>query len=339
MRRLKNKKIYPALVMAVSLMLALTGCGGTTGSSVVSIPVSHYEKTGYSTVTVKQGDLESSISLVLKVEDFEKINYSSSEEGLEIDTLYVSAGDKVKAGDVLVSFKSDELQHTIDTYEEQNEQNQLLIDHYTRLMNIDSSNDYTQDIEMLKEDISVAQLYIEEAKERLENYSIVAKRSGTITYVSDYLESGHIVTDSTMITEACGSENYTAQTSDSYELNVGDVYTAGSGVALYDMKLIEIEDGTDSAGNFLRTLRFEPVSDMSAVSEQDLLTMEIEKPTLKNVVYVDSNAVHVSSGNYFVYVLDEDGYRDAVIVTVDDVVDGYTIIKDGLSGGEQVTLN
>jgi multidrug efflux pump subunit AcrA (membrane-fusion protein) len=337
MHRLKKKKIYSALVMAVSLMLA--GCSKNSVSSVVSIPVSHYEKTSYSTVTVKQGDLESSISLVLKVEDFEKINYSTKEDGLELDTLYVSAGDKVNAGDVLVSFKSEELQQTIEGYEEQLAQNNLLIDHYTRLMNIDSANDYTQDIEMLKEDISVAQLYIDEAKSKLENYSIVAKRSGTITYVSDYLESGHIVTDSTMITEACGSENYTAQTSDAYELNIGDVYTASSGVARYDMKLIEIEDGTDSAGKLLRTLRFEPVSDMSAVSEQDLLTMEIEKPTLENVVYVDSNAVHVSGGNYFVYVLDEDGYRDAVNVTVEDVVDSYTIIKDGLTGGEQVTLN
>ena len=39
------------------------------------------------------------------------------------------------------------------------------------------------------------------------------------------------------------------------------------------------------------------------------------------------------------YVLDEDGYRDAVEVTVGDTVDDYTIIKTGLKAGEQVVIN
>ena len=41
----------------------------------------------------------------------------------------------------------------------------------------------------------------------------------------------------------------------------------------------------------------------------------------------------------YVYVLDEDGYRDAVEVTVGDTVDDYTIIKTGLKAGEQVVIN
>jgi uncharacterized cupin superfamily protein len=206
-------------------------------------------------------------------------------------------------------------------------------------MAINADNDYSTDIEMLQEDVRVAGLYIEEATERLENYSIVAKKAGTITYVSDYLEHGYIVQGNTMITEACGSDNYTAQTTDPYDFQAGEIFTAESGIASYDMKLIEIEDAEDSAGNAYRVLRFEPVSDMSAVSEQDTLQMKVQKPTIRDAVYVDSSAIRVVNGSYYVYLLDENGFRQAVEVQVGDVVDGYTIITDGLSGGEQVTLN
>jgi multidrug efflux pump subunit AcrA (membrane-fusion protein) len=78
---------------------------------------------------------------------------------------------------------------------------------------------------------------------------------------------------------------------------------------------------------------------MSAVSEQDTLQMKVQKPTIRDAVYVDSSAIRVVNGSYYVYLLDENGFRQAVEVQVGDVVDGYTIITDGLSGGEQVTLN
>jgi hypothetical protein len=60
---------------------------------------------------------------------------------------------------------------------------------------------------------------------------------------------------------------------------------------------------------------------------------------MKDVVYVDSAAINTVDDKCFVYVLDENGYRDAVFVETGDVVDSYTIITAGLNGGEQVTVN
>ena len=41
----------------------------------------------------------------------------------------------------------------------------------------------------------------------------------------------------------------------------------------------------------------------------------------------------------YVYTVNEDGYRNAVEVTVGDTVDDYTVIKSGLKAGEQVVIN
>ena len=71
-----------------------------------------------------------------------------------------------------------------------------------------------------------------------------------------------------------------------------------------------------------------------------LCESHIDKPVVKNVVYVNKKAVFDGSGEKkYVYTVNEDGYRNAVEVTVGDTVDDYTVIKSGLKAGEQVVIN
>ena len=74
----------------------------------------------------------------------------------------MAKGDRVKAGDIMVQFKADEIQQTIDEYTAEKEEKQLLIEHYQKLMQIDGSEDYSDDIESLKEDLTIADTYIKE---------------------------------------------------------------------------------------------------------------------------------------------------------------------------------
>ena len=68
--------------------------------------------------------------------------------------------------------------------------------------------------------------------------------------------------------------------------------------------------------------------------------MGIEKPVVKNVVYVNKKAVFVGSDEKsYVYVVDDQGYRSAVQVEVGATVDDKTIITTGLKAGEQVVIN
>lgn len=329
-----KKNIRPIWVF-VGMGLFLNGCM-SKGQAVVTIEQEPYEKISYQTVQVEKGDLNPSVTLTLNVEGYEQIQYSATNPELELDKVYVSVGDRVEKGDILVSFKSDSIQQAIEDYEDEKRQNQLLVEHYQKLMSVDAYADYRSDISMLQGDIVVAQLYIEEAKNKLEDYQIVAKESGTITKISESLRDGYFVPGKNLLTEVCGNGNYSTSTKSTDAFAIGETYTAVAGVASYELRL------TDITG---QVLTFEPISDMSSVSEADELILTVEKPQLKDVLYVDADAVRSVGGDedvpetYYVFRVKENGYREAVSVTVGDRVNKYIVITQGLNEGEKVTLN
>lgn len=308
-------------------VLLLTGCGSSK-QEVVAVDRAPYEKLSYETTEVKRGDLEPEITLKLKEEGYEKINYKETNPELQLDTVHVKVGAHVEKGDVLVSFHSESIQSTIDSYEEQINQNQLLIDHYTRLMQIDDSVDYGPDIARMQSDMEVAALYIAEAEEKLARYQIVAEQAGTITEMNSYLQSG-IYEPGNLITEICGTGNYEAKLPEGYEFQVGERYMAEVGINTCELEVSEVTE---------ETVIFTPVSDMSSVMAGQDLSMTIKQEALHDAVYVKASAVEEVDDNYFVYVLDENGYREAVPVTIGERVGEYRLITEGLSGGEKVTL-
>lgn len=309
-------------------VMLLTGCGNSK-QPVVTINRTPYEKLSYETTEVKRGSLEPKITLKLREEGYEKINYGATSTELQLDTVHVKVGDHVEKGDVLVSFQSESIQATIDSYEEQRNQNQLLIDHYTRLMQIDGSMDYSQDIARMQSDMEVAALYIEESEEKLARYQIVAKEAGMITAMDGYLQGGVFEPGYNLITEVCGTGNYEADLPEGYEFLPGEIYTAEAGINTYELKVSQVSD---------TTVVFTPVSDMSSVMAGGDMSMTVTQEALNDAVYVKASAVEEIDGRYFVYVQKEDGYREAVPVTVGERVGEYRIITGGLSGGEKVTL-
>lgn len=56
---------------------------------------------------------------------------------------------------------------------------------------------------------------------------------------------------------------------------------------------------------------------MSAVSDAQIFSMEVTRPAIENAVYVQKDAVHEKDGRYFVYTLDENGYRQAVWISAE----------------------
>ena len=186
-----------------------------------------------------------------------------------------------------------------------------------------------QDIAQLDKDTEVAQLYLDEAKEKLSRYQITASEDGTITAMNNSLLAGVFEPGSNLITEISGNGNYEADRPEGYDFNVGDVYTATASDIEFELKVKEVDD---------KKLVFEPVSDMSAVSDAQIFSMEVTRPAIENAVYVQKDAVHEKDGRYFVYTLDENGYRQAVWISVADQVGDYRIITEGLKSGDEVVL-
>ncbi len=339
--RKRKMRITAKLICAAVTVSMLAGCGNSSANvSKPEIHLSTYIKTEHETTTVKSGDIAPVLTLSLMPDEYETKNYKMEQADLEIESVNVSEGDTVSAGDVMVRFKADEIQEIIDEYTEQMEEAELLIEHYQKLGKIDGE-DYSSDIAELQNDVKIAKIYIEEQTEKYNNYCIIAERGGTVTYVNEWLQYGYFSSGEKLITVVSGSSNYTATTDDDFEFTIGDVYEAEFDVAVYEMKVIDVSSYEDEAtGKQMQEILFEPISDMTGVSEEDTLSMTIEKPVIENVIYVEETAIYEKDeGEYFVYVVDEEGYRKAVDVVTGDTVDGYTIIESGVTAGEKVAID
>lgn len=318
------------------LMLFLSGCHQREEGLVVKRKP--YEKKIYQTVKVQVGDLKPNLTLTLQESGQRIVHYRMKKGDLKLKKVCVREGEKVKKGALLVEFQSESLQQSIREYKKKIQENKLLKEHYTRLEKIDSDVDYSEEILSLKEDIRVAELYCKEAEKKQRSYEIRAKASGTITEINKNLKTGEYEAGASLIKEVCGSGIYRAETDDSYPFQKGDVFLAKVGAASCRMRLVKIQKKKAESGRGFTTLLFQSESDMSMISDGQKISVVISKPEIKNVVYVDTKAVYRGEGEDYVYCLDENGYRDAVIVKTGDVVGNYTVVSEGLSGGETVTV-
>lgn len=320
------------LFLGVSaLCLLCTGCGRQENTDF-TVSRQPYEKLVYATDTAARGDLEPTISLKLRTDGYERIDYDSLETDLELEKVHVSVGDHVKKGDMLVSFQCDSIQQAIADYKEKITENRLLISHYEKLMHINPQLDYKEDIASLKKDVQVAELYLEENEKQLEGYQIKAKRDGTIIKMNDRLADGVYEAGRALITQASGSGKYQADRPKDYTFHTGEIYDAMQDAVRYPVCVEKITK---------EYIIFKPQTVMDGVSEQDVLTITISLPRLTDVVYVPAAAVHYEEDSdekefYFVYVLDENGYRDAVRIQTGGKVGEYMVVKTGLQGGEKV---
>lgn len=318
------------LLILVGMVLSLCSGCGQQKTEVVQIMPETYEKRIHSTVEVMKGDLSWDYTLTLQAEGYRRITYDVTNSELQLDKVYVSTGDKVKKGDLLISFQSESLQETIEGYKEQMDQMQLLANHYRNLMKIDGNLDYEEDVKMLEEDIYILSLYLEEAKAKMESYQIKAEDSGTIVGVNEYLMNGYFNPGRNQITQICGTGNYTATTTETDCFTVGEIYTATLSNIDYELELRSIQG---------ETLLFTPVSDMSAVSDGDKLKMNVQMPLIEDVVYVDKDAIEQIDDSYVVHIVDEQGYLEAQFVSIGQKAGDYLIITQGLEGGEKVAVN
>lgn len=318
----------------IAAILILTGCG-VSEQQVVTISSPSYEKLAFQTAEVRRGDLGASVTLKLVPEEYGEIVYRAPREEYTLDEVHVSVGDSVKKGDILVSFESEKIRQTIADYEDEKSQKELLASHYEKLMQADKDLDYEADVKMLREDIQIAELYIEEAQKLLSEYQIVAKEDGIITDISEYLQNKVTMPGVELITQVSGTGRYVASVSDTEAFAVGESYPVSAGTIEYELCLEEISGDT---------LIFKPVSGTALILADEALELTLEMPEQKNVVYVNRYAVHTIKGNqdeedtYCVYVMAENGYQRAVFVTLGERIGDNIIITDGLNGGEKVVI-
>ena len=183
----RKKKYISRLTFAAAITSILfSGCGAAQ-KELAQTDRASYEKISYQTVTVQSGSLTPQTIISLRAQGYTRFSYGATNTELTLEKVNVVVGDHVKKGDILVAFKSGEIQKKIEDYSGQISQNKLLAEHYRAIMKIDDTQDYSSDIAQLDKDTEVAQLYLDEAKEKLSRYQITASEDGTITAMDNSL--------------------------------------------------------------------------------------------------------------------------------------------------------
>ena len=168
----KKKKYIGRLTLATAITSILfSGCGAAQ-KELAQTDRAFYEKISYQTVTVQSGSLTPQTTISLSAQGYTRFSYGATNTELTLEKVNVAVGDHVKKGDILVAFKSGEIQKKIEDYSGQISQNKLLAEHYRAIMKIDDTQDYSSDIAQLDKDTEVAQLYLDEAKEKLSDHGI-----------------------------------------------------------------------------------------------------------------------------------------------------------------------
>jgi len=324
--------IRKILALSGIIVIILTGCNNKGKSTLKPIIIEQYERTTYESVEAVQGDITPIISLKVSPSDMRHVSYYPTKDEMEVDQVFVKAGDSVEAGDVMVTFKSDDVQEKIREYEDKLAQAQLLLEHYEKLSKINPETDYSADIEQLKNDINVNAMYVEEQNAILRSYTIVAEDSGVVNSVSDLLYYGIVNSYDSVITVMYGDGEYYATTDDSYPYEVGSIYNMTSYTGNYDMELVDIvEEGS------VKTLKFRAYNTDQKLTVKGL-DLVIEKETLKNVIYIPDKCIFEVNKKHYVYIINEDGFRTGHEVEIGDTIDGYTVIKSGVNAGDKVVI-
>lgn len=329
-----KKSLVGIIICSLGCSMLLTGCGKSKEEERANVRISEYEKITYETVSVERGDIVPTLTLEVTSDTFQRKNYFPRQDEMEVDQIYVTEGDMVTEGQTLVSFKAGDISEQITGYENQRTEDQLLIDHYTRLMEIDENADYTEEIKTLKQDIEVCSLYIQELNAKLSSYSIIAEGQGTVIMVSDLLDYGVVNSGDNVLTVIYGTGEYYATTTDDYDFKVDEIYEATYANSTYSLRLVSIEKIEGEEG---RKLNFAMAVD--GVTGVEKMAMVLEKPALKDVLYVPEDCVFFVDEKAYVYTLDENGFREAVSVTVGQTIEGMTVIETGLNEGEKVVIN
>ena len=251
-----------ALCVTLLSLGMLSGCGQDDMDALVLSKDTTYDGVEMDTTEVERGDISPVFEKLIELQGYEDTTYRVEKDKAEdleyiykakLDKVNVSVGDHVHAGDTLVSFRSDNLNKELR--EKQNEKAEAVLEkeHLEKLMQIDSTLDFRDDIVSLNEDIRLAEIRIQDIQDTYNSMNIIAEKDGVVSYIDPSAQDGFLVVGSPIVTvsndagyylmdltedvsEASGGD--AEMTSTDVEFHVGDIYTAKSYMAEYKVEVI-----------------------------------------------------------------------------------------------------
>lgn len=325
----------------------LTGCSLLQKEEeyhVLKVDDSAKEETDVMT-QVKRGDIAEESVIRVTVTPTKKEELCFHLNGEEFDEIYVRKGDRVKKGQLLMNLVCDSLQDELREIEYEKER--ILIDkkEYEELYRCQMKEkpaykealrikeEYENAMADFENNLAVLELKKEDCLRKINERCLYAGMDGVVTGVTDKTSTGKSIDGITMITIVAQSYNYTANTTQTEGLAVGETYTMEQRNGNIEVVLNSITEKENGSYN----LEF-GIADANQISEENAseggkITLLIKKQ--QNVLYVETSAVVQADGVNYVYMKEGDMWN-VKEVKVGPKVGKYYVIESGLSEGENV---
>lgn len=337
-----NSRKMSVLLTSVLTISLLAGCNVSNKTEPVRIYKKIYQRQDFMTGPALKGDITPELLMPLTQSAVVRHNYSLNISDMEFKSLDVEIGQSVTKGQSLATFSSEKLEKDLKQYTDELAQYKMLLEHEKKLAQLDVDDkdvqeEHRQRIVSLEEDIKVAQIYVSEKQALLDKCHIVAETDGIVSFINNNLLNGVAEPDATLITVVSGEASFYCNIkTDDYVFNIGDEYTAEADDMDCKMMITKIENNDDGS----RTLYFESIDKLFVNINDKKFTVHISKQTLTDVVYIPRDAVFNGENpeDYYVYVCDEEGNSELVMVEISDFIDDIAIVVSGLEGGEEVRI-
>ncbi len=359
------RKVNSLILVSAMMIALLCGCAKEEEEKIVVIDNST-EEASYGLIMAMRDDVILSKALTVTYTQLREQEVSFPSGGKRVSKVYVEAGDSVSAGDPLIGLSTDNLQEKIDELDYNISRNQLQLSYLDQAEAFDLEDAYSGFVytgkEIEEEDIdkyeknkeSIRRNYRYKREDLLDeiefdqkkksqlqselNASLVRSNiTGTVYSVTPDLEGSTSKKDEvvmTIVDNASGlfemsEPDYADYFHENEPVEMKIVYGTASG----DYELIP--HAISSWGD---TQKFEVLSgpDNEGIDVGTTGTLRVILDRRDGVVTLPVGAVYHADGKPYVYMLDENNFRQIVYVETGLTGDDKVEITKGLKEGDQV---
>lgn len=313
----------------------------------------------YNQISVLRGDLKKIETfycsyLATKSEDH---NFTTS--GLLIEKVFVTEGQKVCAGDILITMEMADIQIEIEAQEYELQVLQTKKNHILQNKELDLKKcdvqygeedraekraeveaNYEKQLQDISDSIYIQELKMNDLKKKAEERQIRAGMDGTVTFVREFKEGDKTQKNQSVVSikdfdtavfrlNGKGAENF--EVGDEVIIRSQNIDRKTTVVAAEQIGMEETTNGKQNV--YFKPQQPDPTLDTSVRGIIDLILDQRE-----NVLYLNKKAVKTMEGEPFVYMVNEEGLRIVQKISTGLDTGSYIEITGGLKEGDLVIL-
>ncbi len=345
---MKKKRMLLASVMSLVGILGFSGCGENNSSADLKPSIDEYEAKFYVPYEVREEWIETVVYMDLHCNSYSYEKYYPYRDGLVVENVNISQGSVFHKGDILLSYKTEDMEKQLKQYEEDIETNQMMYDHYLKMNEIEPSENLKVTLDQLQRSIDADRMHVEELRNRMKENSIIAKENGIVNLLEKDLKNKVVTQKKDLFTVTYSDGIYLADTKEVYELTEGEIYESPFGLStlkfvykgVEEINPAEVYEGYIGSGDGederMYRYTFEYYPEESPICTKWNPQIIVEKVELGNQLCIPEEYIEKREEGDLVYILNKDGKVRAQWIEVEKVVDSKAIIKSGLTKGDKV---